>query len=131
MSPDDDFDGVETTTYNFNFFTEYSGRKDEESSENFKDLVKRDAEKFAAFCYGAPDINRIRTLELIDRFTKFQNGSAVHNFRNRVLSRLRALGESAENVMKFEDDFEALMNPFENLSSDYRLRKHILKIVEI
>jgi hypothetical protein len=118
-----DFDDFETPIYDLNFFSGYS----EIDEENFENLVKRDAEKFAAFCYGHPDINRKRTLQLIDNFTKFMNGRALHNVRDRILSRLRSLGESTENLLKFETDFEILMNPFGSLNSDYRLRKQFEK----
>jgi len=93
---------------------------------NFKTLIKKDAEKFLSYCYSRPDITRKRTLELIDYFTKFQNGLAYFDLKQRVIERLTALGESFEKVEEFKNDFESLQHPFDNFDTDYFITKHFV-----
>lgn len=67
-------------------------------TSDFKTLIKKDAEKFASFCYSCPDITKKRTIDLINMFTKFQNGPAVYNLRSRLINRLQVLGENQRRI---------------------------------
>lgn len=128
---DNDENDTETENFelnsNFNFVfdnTNFIPSMPIAETENFGNLVVEDAEKFAAYCYGHSDITINRSLGLIDCLTKFQNGSAFFNSRNNLINRLRELGESPDNLADIEEKFETLQNPFENLNSDYLIKKH-------
>lgn len=124
----DDDDDSEQFQYTFNgsSFKEELVTASRTSKTTFKDLVKSDAANFVAYCYSCNDITRKRTFELIDFFTKFQNGTAFHDLRKRVTDRLKTLGESLENIQEFENDFESLQHPFENFHTDHIIKKHFI-----
>jgi len=91
----------------------------------FKNLIKKDTTKFAAFVYSLPDVSRKRSSQFISTITSFLSGFAFSSLEERVIGRLQQLGETRENINSFKRDFEMMRNPFESiqLNSEHSLKE--------
>jgi len=68
------------------------------NTESFQHLIRDDATRFAAFVYSLPDVTRKRSFQYLTSITSFLSGKAFSSLENRLINRLRELGETRENM---------------------------------